>query len=1380
MSQRLRPLLLQPRPPRWDLFSAVLLALVLLATVVLRWYRLTEYNFAIGHPDTAQYTDAVLALLEGKPFTPSIIRVNGTYAWFLYSVLNFFGLSSYTVAVAQTILSVVAALCTLGVVSRLTGSYSVAATAVLFLLLLPRGFLYEQILLGDTVYAANILLLVAAAYWFWARGTVLAASTLGFLTAALLLGRGQGLGALVVVLALFALMVLFRRVSGKRSLLCLVAYLVPVAVLCQLYLLANQRQNNFSGLSAAGNYNLFWIATSRYLDFESPLHAGIKRQLRRQARWTNKTLGMNLHWGIEGLSSAGDLLAGVDFDTDDWSKIDQVNKELAREAFYAHPLAIIHRVLWNFGDMIWWRGGLFETVDLKDLMFSGGEHSKLRIDPKKLEYCKKLDALAPGLTKLSGLPPVPAVDLSAVAGLSEPNNLLTTERWLRLLAPLSDFRVLVIAGFFAAALAFARSGDTAVFAGFVMALALSQIVLTVIAANGLYDRYYIAAEPLFVILCALGLSSAAAIGVRQSIKTCVTAASLAYMLYHIYYLGVSLPISYPVIDKGIPGLSIEHTIQQQRAVVGVLCSVLLAPSLLLASIICWQREWFGPAQLLLSRIAAYFDRRSDLSKAAIFAFGVSCIVLWRVVAFDEVPILSPVGNITDPAPTNLVFGPGSELVRKIVTRGLSFLWSSARDMGTPVLFQEFQAAPLHPWSIIRSLLPYSLRWQLNGFLLLTVLGVAHLVLARRVFLFGWPASVLFTLAAAFNPFVLKNLNHHYLLTYVSSVWALYFVLRSLSNSAVEQDRNSTWQPWLFLGLVLSVALSIVGGFPEAVFPVACICGCVYFVTYFTLPRRQWLSSLGLSVVASVVALALTSHQVFAFLDGLSVMGEEFRGGLGLVSIDPQLYTNIFFRVDQFSNRVFFWSGLTVLFFLLPAPFLAFRERSSNKFSANGAIGVGLLLATVLFLLQLFALVPWLHQFIGELPIITVSNIYGYFPPMFLFGVAWLVGGAAEFLCRLQNDQQRRRLIRGASVAWLVCVVYVVAGTLELTRYSFNVNHWWRLLPPICGVALCRAWSVRQRLSAAAVIYALCVLLLVEQAVLMKGFEYYSSKEIERIQFGHGYKRVAKLVCGRGDRADSRLYWGDKILPEFCLANPDSTATATPVPRMNSLKWILFRRSIVLHEPQLPYSMALTGIRWLVGDGGLEQQLDKLGVAFTRRLALPKRATLLEVKDVLPRAYLTNSCRVLGDQGTVAREIEQGRYRVGEALLEDVPSDVKDYCLQSAPPSIGDVHRVAITSDTGSTVKLATVKGPGVLVLSDSYFPGWSAEIVSVDSTSTAMPVAHYPANLAYRGIYLPEAKQYQIVYRYRPYWLPWANLCLGLSIVGLLSILVVLVRKKTA
>jgi uncharacterized membrane protein YfhO len=83
------------------------------------------------------------------------------------------------------------------------------------------------------------------------------------------------------------------------------------------------------------------------------------------------------------------------------------------------------------------------------------------------------------------------------------------------------------------------------------------------------------------------------------------------------------------------------------------------------------------------------------------------------------------------------------------------------------------------------------------------------------------------------------------------------------------------------------------------------------------------------------------------------------------------------------------------------------------------------------------------------------------------------------------------------------------------------------------------------------------------------------------------------------------------------------------------------------------------------------------------------------------------------------------------------------------------------------LELSEIQGPGILVINDSFYPGWRA--FNFDGKTMQI----LPTNVAMRAVVLPENKPYQMTLRFEPWWLKWAQI---MTFIGLLILLVMMGR----
>ena len=149
-------------------------------------------------------------------------------------------------------------------------------------------------------------------------------------------------------------------------------------------------------------------------------------------------------------------------------------------------------------------------------------------------------------------------------------------------------------------------------------------------------------------------------------------------------------------------------------------------------------------------------------------------------------------------------------------------------------------------------------------------------------------------------------------------------------------------------------------------------------------------------------------------------------------------------------------------------------------------------------------------------------------------------------------------------------------------------------------------------------------------------------------------------------------------------------------------------------------------------------------AFANRAALP-RARWVPTAEPEPRGLQATTARLVAPDFDVRRAV----------LLDPLPAAL-------APPDAfhSDASgRVEITHDAHERIRLTSAAAtPGVVVLSDAWFPGWEARVDGV-----ATPVLR--ANLAFRAVAVP-AGEHEIELRYRPHSL---RLGAALAAIGALA-----------
>jgi hypothetical protein len=145
--------------------------------------------------------------------------------------------------------------------------------------------------------------------------------------------------------------------------------------------------------------------------------------------------------------------------------------------------------------------------------------------------------------------------------------------------------------------------------------------------------------------------------------------------------------------------------------------------------------------------------------------------------------------------------------------------------------------------------------------------------------------------------------------------------------------------------------------------------------------------------------------------------------------------------------------------------------------------------------------------------------------------------------------------------------------------------------------------------------------------------------------------------------------------------------------------------------------------------------------------------IYENPNALPRAYIVHKAEVASGSALLERLVHPNFNVWTTALLEEPLPPEQAAALEMAP--LRSNSQALITHYGLHEIEVeAEMAAAGLLVLSDTYYPGWQ---VAVDGA----PAALLRTNYALRGVYLPEGV-HQVVFRF----IPWA-FYVGLILTGL-------------
>lgn len=155
---------------------------------------------------------------------------------------------------------------------------------------------------------------------------------------------------------------------------------------------------------------------------------------------------------------------------------------------------------------------------------------------------------------------------------------------------------------------------------------------------------------------------------------------------------------------------------------------------------------------------------------------------------------------------------------------------------------------------------------------------------------------------------------------------------------------------------------------------------------------------------------------------------------------------------------------------------------------------------------------------------------------------------------------------------------------------------------------------------------------------------------------------------------------------------------------------------------------------------------------------------------LPRAFVASACQLMDSKKTVMGFLNSSP----EVLDGIVGLNLDDaWPEQFCDTYKNQFRRIPIQQNNSSNLDFGVIKGPALLIVNDSFYPGWHARDLLSDSE---LNIKH--ANLAVRAVYLSESRDYHVKMTYRPWWLTWVYFLLALGLIIAVYLLCMLPKRQ--
>lgn len=162
------------------------------------------------------------------------------------------------------------------------------------------------------------------------------------------------------------------------------------------------------------------------------------------------------------------------------------------------------------------------------------------------------------------------------------------------------------------------------------------------------------------------------------------------------------------------------------------------------------------------------------------------------------------------------------------------------------------------------------------------------------------------------------------------------------------------------------------------------------------------------------------------------------------------------------------------------------------------------------------------------------------------------------------------------------------------------------------------------------------------------------------------------------------------------------------------------------------------------------------------LVLDKELKIYENKTFLPRTYIVHIIKKAADFKESATLIQNASFDYWNSAVVESEKPLLDVS------ALADKSAVKIINYQPRKITLKTEdKAAGFLILTDSFYYGWQAFI---DGKETKI----YPANLMFRGIFLPPGFHY-VEFNYQPWWFFISG---AISLLTIFVVLLIIIKPK--
>lgn len=764
------------------------------------------------------------------------------------------------------------------------------------------------------------------------------------------------------------------------------------------------------------------------------------------------------------------------------------------------------------------------------------------------------------------------------------------------------------------------------------------------------------------------------------------------------------------------------------------------------------------------------DKSNHLLSASMAMFFLLAVFFHRVIFFGY--SLWPVDHIFNLQPWNfyapynyngpynyLLFDhaflsyPWLHLASEIIRAGELPLWNPYISCGWPFFANSYGF--FYPLNIFFYILPFWYAFGLVAFVKLFLAGFFTYIYLRNI---------------SVNPFGSMIGAITFMLSGVMIVWlggtvpniALFLPLLLLLTGKLVAMRSLIYASLLSI----IVGVSFLGGHYETTFHILAATGLYFLFCLFTKYQsernlKESFHAVIFFLGAIIIGVAIASVQIipsWEYIKQSSLLGARSASGFhlnitseafvqffkslkGLVLyVIPDFYGNPVDHND-WGSAVGMWyyveqsgyAGILPLFLAIFAVIACYKNKFVLFFAGLGFLSLGIVYR-----------LPLVADAVSSLPVFSKLN-NNRIILVYCFAVAVLAGHGVNYLTDKSDRNWKKVYLSLAvflsfSIFLALGLWYLISnGALGNIIMKYNVHDyisgkiWLFLLWAVTGILLLFVYAQKYINKT---VFQVLLLVLISADLLVFGMGFWPTTKPEKI-----YPSTPAIEFLKKDKDIFRIYGVGNVL---------STNTGVPY-RLQDIrgydgialrdyeKFITGKAGDItffMGGNYIPWHADLMNVKYILFPAGMKVQGSRFVKVYSGEIDIYLN------NNYIQRAFVVNKARVINDGDEALKLLYSGNFDPSKEVIigSDLPAEFKGLiesplAKNNSPSSIAMYRHDRVTVDVDMNDR-------GVLVLSDTFYPGWKAFVDGAEKTI-------YRADYIFRAVPL-EKGRHRVEFRYEP------------------------------